>query len=286
MDAIVNVENISKDYGNFKLQNVSFQVPKGSIMGFIGENGAGKTTTLKMILNLIKKDSGNITLFGMDHIKHEKQIKEDIAVVFEESYFYNELTTKDIAKLMRKVFHNWDDPLFNSYLMKFNLPSHKMIKEFSKGMKMKLSIATALSHHPKILILDEATSGLDPVIRNEILDVFLDFIQDEEHSIILSSHITTDLEKIADYITFINDGKIIFSKSKDELIYEYGVLKCGIHDFQNIDSSDIIGYRKSEFGYEILVQNRKAIALKYPNFIIDSANIEDIMLYYVRGEKQ
>lgn len=285
MDAIVNVENISKDYGNFQLQNISFQVPKGSIMGFVGENGAGKTTTLKLILNLIKKDSGNITLFGMNNISNETRIKEDIAVVFEESYFHNELNAKDIAKLLRSVFKNWDDQLFNNYLTQFNLPNDKMIKDFSKGMKMKLLIATALSHQPKILILDEATSGLDPVVRNEILDVFLDFIQDEEHSIILSSHITTDLEKIADYITFIHDGKIIFSKSKDELIYEYGVLKCGVNEFQSIDHSDIIGYRKGEFGYEVLIDNKRKMQIKYPDFIIDAASIEDIMLFYIRGER-
>jgi len=185
---------------------------------------------------------------------------------------------------MKDVFTNWDDKLFNHYINKFKLPENKIIKEYSKGMKMKLSIATALSHNPKLLILDEATSGLDPVMRNEILDVFLDFIQDEEHSILISSHITSDLEKISDYITFINQGKIVFSNSKDELIYNYGMLKCGLNDFNKIDKTYMVGYRKSQFGYEVLVNKKNEIKKKYKDFIIDNISIEDIMLFYVRGE--
>ena len=196
MDAIT-IKNLNKTYKDFSLQDISFSVPKGSVMGFVGENGAGKTTTLKAILNLISYDSGNIEIFGLDSKKNEKEIKEQIGVVFEGSNFHENLNT-----------------------------DNKLIKEFSKGNKMKLSIAVALSHKPKLLILDEATSSLDPIVREEILDIFLDFIQDEEHSIILSSHITSDLDKIADYITFIHKGKIVFSENKDELIDTMGVLKC------------------------------------------------------------
>ncbi len=280
----MELKNVCKSYDGFKLNNVSFCLPKGSIMGFVGENGAGKTTTIKAILNLIKIDSGSIEVLGLNNIKHEKQIKEQIGVVFDESYFHDNLKPKDISKIMKDVFTNWDGKLFNYYINRFKLPENKIIKEFSKGMKMKLSIATALSHNPKLLILDEATSGLDPVMRNEILDVFLDFIQDEDHSILISSHITSDLEKIADYITFINQGKIVFSNSKDDLIYNYGVLKCGLNNFKKIDKTYMVAYRKSQFGYEVLVNKKNEIKKKYKDFIVDNISIEDIMLFYVRGE--
>ena len=286
MDAILEVEHVTKNYGEFAIKDLNFTLPKGSIMGFVGENGAGKTTTIKLILNLIKKDNGSIQLFGLDHIKHEKKIKEQIGVVFDERYFHDNLKVGDISKILDKVFSNWDEELYNQYINKFNLPRNKTVKEFSKGMKMKLSIATALSHHPKLLILDEATSGLDPVVRNEILDVFLDFIQDEEKSILLSSHITSDLEKVADYITYIHNGKIIFSESKDELMYNYGLLKCGKGEFEDIDLEDIIGYRKGQFGYEVLVKNKEQMHRKYPKAVIDTTNIEEIMLFHVRGEQK
>lgn len=195
MESILEVKDLVKRYQDFTLDHVSFSLPKGSILGFIGENGAGKTTTLKLILNLIQKESGRVTLFGMDHMKEERRIKEQIGVVFDESYFHDTLSPKDVASVLCRVYPTWDDRLFDRYLGRFSLPKDKVLKEFSRGMKMKLSIASALAHKPKLLILDEATSGLDPVVRNEILDVFLEFIQDEDHSVLLSSHITSDLEK-------------------------------------------------------------------------------------------
>ncbi|WP_232696895.1 ABC transporter ATP-binding protein [Brevibacillus daliensis] len=286
METVLEVNHLSKQFDTFSLEDVSFQLPKGSIMGFVGENGAGKTTTIKLILNLINKNSGQVKMFGLDHMKDEKQIKEQIGVVFDNSHFHDHLRPDDIAKIMRNIFQNWDDALFTNYLKTFKLPLNKTVKEYSKGMKMKLSIATALSHHPKLLLLDEATSGLDPIVRNEILDILLDFIQDEERSILLSSHITSDLEKIADYITFIHDGKIVFSESKDELIYEYGIMKCGIEDFKKISKSDIVGYRKGQFGYEVLVRDKKEMEKKYRGFVIDHTNIEEIILFHVRGEEQ
>ena len=215
MENAIVVKNLRKNYKDFQLKDISFSVPKGCIMGFVGENGAGKTTTLKGILNLINRDGGSVEIFGMDNIKDEKKIKEDIGVVFDECCFYDSLNPKESSKIMKRIYKNWDGKIFNDYLKKFQIPDKKIIKEFSKGMKMKLSIAIALSHKPKLLIMDEATSGLDPIVREEILDIFLDFIQDEEHSILMSTHITGDLDKIADYITFINNGEIIFSKSKD-----------------------------------------------------------------------
>ena len=286
MENAIVVKNLRKNYKDFQLKDISFSVPKGCIMGFVGENGAGKTTTLKGILNLINRDGGSVEIFGMDNIKDEKKIKEDIGVVFDECCFYDSLNPKESSKIMKRIYKNWDEKIFNDYLKKFQIPDKKIIKEFSKGMKMKLSIAIALSHKPKLLIMDEATSGLDPIVREEILDIFLDFIQDEEHSILMSTHITGDLDKIADYITFINNGEIIFSKSKDELSYNMGIVKCGKKEFENIDKDFIVSYRKNNFGYEILTNKKEMFIDKYQDIVVDKASIEDIMLFYIRGERK
>lgn len=284
MKPILQVEHLSKDYSGFSLQDVSFSLPGGAIMGFVGENGAGKTTTIKLILNLVAKKSGSIQLFGLDHIEKEREVKDQIGVVLDESRFHNNLTADEVALILKNCYSNWDQPVFERYCKRFNLPKQKKIKEFSKGMTMKLSLAAALSHHPKLLILDEATSGLDPIVREEVLDVFLEFIQDEEHSIFFSSHITSDLEKIADYITFIHEGKIVFSKSKEELLEEYGVLHCNREAFEKLDKKQIVGYRKNEFGFDVLITGRLHFAAVHPELVIDPANIEEVMTYYVRGE--
>lgn len=282
----MNITNLSKQYDGFALKHINMSIPKGTIMGFVGENGAGKTTTIKLILNMIKRNSGSITVFGKDNIKQEGLVKEDIGVVLDEGFFYESFTPKDINLVMKKIVKNWDSALFMKYMKQFELPYQKAVKTYSKGMKMKLYIATALAHRPKLLILDEPTSGLDPVVRSEILDIFMEFIQDEEHSILFSTHITSDLDKIADYITLIHQGEIIFSKAKDSLFEEYGILKCGLQDFSSIHAKDYISYRKNKFGYEILVENKKEIQKKYPNFTIDTTNIEEIMLFYVRRDSQ
>lgn len=280
---ILKVENLSKNYVDFNLNNISFNLPKGSIMGLIGENGAGKTTTIKLILNLIRKNSGSIKIFDLDNITNEQKIKQDLGVVLDESYFHDNLKPKDIAKIMKSFYNEWDKKVFHHYLNKFKLPEDKIVKDYSKGMKMKLSIAVALSHNPKLLILDEPTGGLDPVVRNEILDIFLDFIQDEEKSILFSTHITYDLDKIADYITFIHDGSLVFSKSKDEILDNYGILKCNEKDFSKINKDNIINYRKSQFGYEVLIKNKQNVK-DYKGYVIDSVNLEDVMLFYIRRE--
>lgn len=285
MDEAISVRGLNKTYKNFSLKNVSFSVPKGSIVGFIGENGAGKTTTLKAILNLISRESGEIQIFGRDNIKDEKYIKEQIGVVFDESNFHDTLNVKNISKFMAKIYKQWDSSLFFNYLDKFQIPKDKVVKEFSRGMKMKLCIAAAFSHKPKLLILDEATGGLDPVAREEILDIFLDFIQDEEHSILMSSHVTSDLDKIADYITFIHDGQIVFSKSKDDLRENMGILKCGASDFNNLSKEEFINYRKNQFGYEVLINDKYDFIKKHPKLVVDNTSIEDIMLFYIRGDK-
>lgn len=231
MDAILQVEKLSKQYRNFRLDNVSFSIPKGAIVGLIGENGAGKSTTISAIVDLIKKDSGTVTFWGRE-LSSSKQLKEDIGVVFDGVSFYETLTPVKVGKISAAAYKQWDDSLYQDFLNRFQLPGDKEIKAFSKGMKMKLCIAAALSHKPKLLILDEATSGLDPVMRDDILDVFLEFVQDEEHSILMSSHITTDLEKVADYIVFIHQGKVLFFKTKDELRYNYGIIRCGAALFE------------------------------------------------------
>ncbi len=286
----LEIKNLTKRFGGFTLDHVSFSLPKGSIMGFIGENGAGKTTTLKLILNELKKDEGSVRIYGMDPDQEELACKEMLGLVFDQSYFYEGMCAKEISQVMKRMFRNWDTESFHRLIRRFDLPEKQPFKEFSRGMKMKLSIATALAHSPKLLLLDEATSGLDPVVRNEILDLFMDFIQDEEHSILLSSHITSDLEKIADYITFIHKGKIVLTESKDTLLSDYGVLKCGAKDFLSlsgaIEQGQIIGYRRNAFGYEALVSDRSQARKQFPDMVLDRVTLEDIMMFYVSRECQ
>ncbi len=281
-DIILSVQDLNKSYKDFTLEGVSFEIPKGCIMGLIGENGAGKSTTIKSILNLIKKDGGSISFWGED-LAQNKEIKEDIGVVFDEISFYQTMTPVEIGKVSRAAYKNWDEAVYENYLSRFGLPKTKSVKDFSKGMKMKLSIAVALSHNAKLLILDEATAGLDPIMRDDILDVFLEFIQDEEHSVLMSSHITTDLEKVADYITFIHKGKVLFSKTKDELKYRYGIIRCGAAVFEQMDKADILCYRKEEYQVSVLVADKEAARRKYKELVIDNATIDEIMLLYVKG---
>lgn len=281
MEPILQVKGLCKNYDGFTLDHVSFSLPQGCIMGFIGENGAGKSTTIKAILNLIHMDSGKITVFGKDSVKDELEIKERIGVVFDELNFPDMIRAKDVAGIMKGIYRNWDGPLFRQYLTQFGLPSEKSVKEYSRGMKMKLSIAIALSHHAQLLLLDEATSGLDPIVRDEILDVFLEFIQDESRGILFSSHITGDLEKIADYVTFIHQGKIHFSQRKDDLLATYAVIKCSEEQLSQLDPGVIHGVRRHQFGTEALIEKEFVPA----GVIADHVSIEDIMLFTVRGEK-
>ena len=284
MDNILEIRNLTKQYADFTLDHVSFSIPKGTIMGLIGENGAGKSTTINAILDLIHKDDGTVTFWGQE-LSSAKQLKEDIGVVFDGINFYETLTAAKVGKISQAAYKQWDDRLYREYLNRFQLPTDKEIKTFSKGMKMKLCIAVALSHRPKLLILDEATSGLDPVMRDDILDVFLEFVQDEEHSILISSHITTDLEKVADNITFIHHGKVLFCKAKDELRYQYGIIRCGAAVFDEIDKSEILAYRKEDYQWNVLVADKEKARRRYKNAVVDDAAIDDIMLLYVKGER-
>ena len=281
----LEIKNISKTYKNFKLDDVSFVLPGGHIMGLIGENGAGKSTIINCILDIIEKDSGSISVLGQKNDKNNVSLKGNIGVVLDASEVYDNYTVKQVENIIKDVYKQWNHEVYDYYIQKFALPLNKMIKDFSRGMKMKMAITIALSHQPKLLILDEATSGLDPIMRDEILDVFMEFVQDENHAILLSSHISSDLEKIADYITFIHEGKLILSTSKDELIYESGLMKCRNDEFDKIEKEDIIRYRIKTYEVEILVKDREKMAKKYPNCIVDPTKLDDIMMLYVKGEQ-
>ena len=281
----IEIKNVTKKYDGFLLDKISFNVPAGSIVGLIGENGAGKTTTIKSILNIIKSE-GTVKIFNKDINQNEKKIKQNIGVVLDDSFLSTYLTPKYINSVMKEFYKNWDEEKYNKLLKQFGLPSDKLIKDFSSGMKMKLKIATAISHNPKLLILDEPTSGLDPVVRNEILDIFRKYIEeDETRSILLSSHITTDLEHISDYIIFIDRGKTILNVPTNELLENYGIIKCSKEEFAKISEDDYISYRKSKYQYEVLTSDKNKIKKKYNISSIDKPSIEDIMLFYIRGER-
>ena len=287
MNSTLILKNVNKKYekSNFAIKDISFSVPEGSIVGFIGENGAGKSTTMNCILNVIRRDSGTIKIFGREMTDEDIDIRENNGVVYDSNNFPEHLTAKQLADILGRIYSKWDDFCFEQFLRRFGLPESQKIKTYSRGMSMKLAIAVALSHDSKLLILDEATSGLDPIMRDEILDVLLEFVKQENHSILLSSHITSDLEKIADYIVFIHNGEIILNKTKDELIYEYGVIRCSENDFHNILSEDILSSMKKDYQIDVLIKNRKLIEKKYKNLIVDSVSLDEIMLLLVKGER-
>ncbi len=282
----IEIKELTKRYDGFTLDKVSFNVPKGSIMGFIGQNGAGKTTTINALLNIVKKDEGEIRLLGLDSEKNEYEAKKQIAAVFDELPFDDRLNAIALDKILREIFEEWSTDTFFGYLDRFALPRKKKFGKFSKGMKMKLQIASALSHNAKLLIMDEATTGLDPVVRNEILDIFLEYLQNEEHSILMSSHITSDLDKIADCVTFIDKGKVLVSGFKDDILDSHGILKCTKDDYKDIDPGDIVSARLSDFGAEVMVSDKAACSRKYSGAVIDNVSLEDIMLYYVNRSKR
>ena len=287
MENILELENISKSFpkSNFLLDKLSFSLPYGTILGFVGENGAGKTTTIGCILNTVIKDSGTVRLFGQEMQDRDTKLREKIGVVYDGDNFPGFWTAKQLSQVMRGFYRHWDNTLFQKYLTDFGLPEKQQIKHFSRGMTMKLAIAAALSHHPQLLVLDEATSGLDPVVRDEMLDVFLDFVQEENHSILLSSHITSDLEKVADYIAFIHNGRLVLTASKDELIYHYAVLRCKESQFQTFDRADMIAFRKRDFQIDVLVPDGKEARKKYKDIVADHVSIDEIMLLLVKGEQ-
>jgi len=287
MENILELQQICKTFpkSNFILDKLSFSLPYGAILGFVGENGAGKTTTIGCILNTIRKDSGMVKLFGKEMRDTDTDIREKIGVVYDGDNFPGYWTAKQLSQVMKGIYTQWDNSLFQKYLEDFHLPVKPKIKNYSRGMTMKLAIAVALSHHPQLLILDEATSGLDPIMRDEMLDVFLEFVQEESHSILLSSHITSDLEKVADYITFIHNGKLIMTASKNDLVYNYAVMRCKESQFLALAPADIIAYRKRDFQIDVLVANGKEAQRKYKGTVVDHVSVDEIMLLLVKGER-
>lgn len=284
MGAILELDKVNKRYekSTFSLKDISFSLEEGSILGFIGENGAGKSTTLNLILNVLHKDSGTIKIFGREMSDEDADIREKISVVYDSGNFPEYLNAGQLSNIFSGIYKNWNDRVFNDYLDRFNLSKKQAIKTYSRGMGMKLALAAALSHEAELLLLDEATSGMDPIMRDEILDILLDFVREEKHSVLISSHITSDLEKIADYIVFIHDGRIILNTKKDDLIYEYGVIRCPDEDFVKISKEDIIAYRKKDYQTDVLVSDKNAILKKYKGLTVDSPSLEEIMLILVK----
>ena len=278
---VLELFDVTKRYDDFTLDHVSFQVPRGCICGFIGQNGAGKTTTIQLILDIIKKDEGSIRVFGRDMEKEGAILKEKIGVVFDEMGFHEFLTATEINRVMKNVYANWKEDLFFDYLKRFSLPRKKRGGSFSRGMRMKLQIAVALSHEAELLIMDEPTSGLDPIVRNEILQIFQEYVMEENHTILLSSHITGDLERIADMVTFINRGKIVLSGNKDKILESHGLIKCKKDDLKKIDGKDMVSYRQSAFGVEVLVADREYCEKKYSSMVMEQTTLEEIMIFYV-----
>lgn len=298
MKSAISVKNLTKRYKDFQLNNISFEIPEGSIVGFVGENGAGKSTTMKAILGLMPVEAGEIKLLGHEMKYGDKaaSFKEQIGVVFDECNFPIDLKVRNIRKIMQKVYRTWEDEKFESCLNKFHLPEDKKVRELSKGMKMKLSIAVALSHDSRLLLLDEATSGLDPVIRDEILDILREFVEDEGRTIFISSHITSDIEKVSDYIMMIHKGELLFQKNKDELLYKYGIVRGSMEQMNLIPDELIAGRADSEFGSSVLIKDKevlldsgfmeKAKDLDGNKPVIDRAGIEDILLYIVKAKEK
>lgn len=281
---ILEVKNLTKEYDKFTLKNINFSLEKGYIMGFIGPNGAGKSTTIKLIMNLVRKNSGQVKIFGLDNIKYEREVKNRIGFVYDENHYYEELSVNQMKKIIAPFYDRWDEKIFQKYIKEFDLNPKKKIKQLSKGMKMKFSLAIALSHNAELIIMDEPTSGLDPVFRSEILDILYNLIQDENKGIFFSTHITTDLDKIADYITFINNGETVFSKAKDDLLDKYAVVKGGLEILNDETKKNFIGFRKNSFGFEALTDDvAKVQRLHKDDVILEKATLEDIMVYTVRG---
>ncbi len=279
MDAL-EIQNLSRKQGTFQLGPIQLRLPGGCIMGLVGENGAGKTTLLRLILQMRKKDSGTVTVFGRDTDAALCSMKEDIGAVLDEVGFPECLTAVQVGKILKNVYSNWDNSIFAALLQKLSVPADKPFQTFSRGMKMKLGIAAALSHHPKLLLLDEATNGLDPVVREEILDILREFTMRDDHAVLISSHIVSDLEKICDYVAFLHQGQLLLCEEKDRLQEIYGMLQCDAAQLSKMDSDAILGKRISPYGAEAVVR-KSAVPANLP---LGAVNLEELFLFMIRGE--
>jgi ABC-2 type transport system ATP-binding protein len=278
----VELRDVSRSFGDFALRDVSFSLPRGCILGLVGENGAGKSTTIRLIMNTLRRDAGTITVLGQDNTAPAfRDVKEDIGVVLDEAYFPEVLTVRQVERIMAGTYRRWDSALFAGFLQRFGLPEKKAFRDFSRGMKMKLAIAVALSHSPRLLLLDEATSGLDPMIRDDILDLFAEFTRDEDHSILISSHILSDLEKLCDYIAFLHQGQLLFCEEKDRLLEEYGLVTCTEAQLEELPEDAVLGIRRSPYGAKALVRRSGVSGA----FAAERCSIEDIILYLAKGER-
>ena len=284
---MLELKNVCKDYQGFSIQNVNFKLPRGYIMGFIGANGSGKSTTIKMIMNLVKRNSGEIYIFGKDNHKHEKEVKQNIGFVYDENHYYEDLTCEQMKRIIAPFYKTWDEAQYQSYMERLQVPKNKKIKQLSKGMKMKYAIAMALSHHAELIIMDEPTAGLDPVVRSELLDILQEIVMEEEISVLFSTHITTDLEGIADYITFINEGEIVFTGEKDELLENYTIVK-GSNDLLDKQGKELfIGLRKNKYGFEGLARDKQAVVDWFgQEVVLEKPTIDDIIVYTAKGRKR
>lgn len=284
MSNVVEFNNVSKKFKNFSINDISFSIKKGYVTGFIGANGAGKSTTIKLLMNLLKKDSGEITVFGLDQDKYNEAIKQRIGFVYDENCYYDTLSIRELRKIIAPMYKKWNNDQFYKYIDQFQLPEKQVIKSFSKGMKMKMAIAFAISHDPEFIIMDEPTSGLDPVFRREILELLHEIMLDEQKTIFFSTHITTDLDRIADYITYIHQGKILFSKEREELLSEYGIVK-GSNDLLDRDTErEFVSIRRSNVGFEALTSDvAKTKGIFGSEVIIEKPTLEDIMYFTTKG---
>lgn len=274
----LEINNLTKSFPGFMLDNLNLTLPQGCILGLIGENGAGKSTTIKLILDMIRKDSGSITVLGKDNGDNIALLKEDIGVVMDEVGIPECLTAKQVGKVMKHTFRNWDEEKYANFLQKFALPDKKQFKEYSRGMKMKLGIAIALSHNAKLLILDEATSGLDPVVRDEVIGIFSDFTRDENHSILISSHIVSDLERLCDYVAFLHKGKLLLCEEKDHLLARYGLIHCTSDDLKNLPPEAIKYQKTNPYGIEAMVLRNAVPA----HIHVSPVNIEELFVFMVK----
>ena len=275
----IEINGLSKSFKTFELKDINLSLPSGCIMGLIGENGAGKSTTIKLILEMLNRDSGEIKILGKESVRY---CKDEIGIVMDEVGFPECFNSKQVGKIMQNIYKNWDSDIYNSYLEKFSLNNKKAFKEYSKGMKMKLGLAVALSHKAKLLILDEATAGLDPVARDDLLDEFEEFTRDENHSILISSHIVSDLEKICDYIAFISNGELMLCEEKDKLYEQYGVIHCSKEEFESLSEDTVIGKKTNPYGVDAIVK-RDMIA---KDIDVSPINIEELFVFMVKGDKR
>jgi len=287
MENVIELQHVHKSFNGFELKDLSISVKKGFVTGFIGGNGVGKSTTIKLILNLLQPDSGSISVFGLNYKKHEKEIKQRIGFVFDSNPFYENITLTEMKKIIKPAYKNWDDSIFHHYVDMFDLPLKKHIKTFSKGMMMKASLTFALSHHAELIIMDEPTSGLDPIFRRELLDILHELMQDGERTIFFSTHITTDLDRIADYITFIHNGVHMFTKDYIRIEEDYAIVKGDTNLLDRDTEQEFIGVRKSNHGFEALTDNKQRTEEIFGEMVlIEKPTLEDIMLYTKKGNDQ